>query len=237
MHSDTDRPSVLSFVSRTRNGHTVVTLGGELDIVCVPVLRGRLLDVLRPAACRLIVDLSQVTFCDASGLAVLVGTGRSAELLGGVLRLVSPTPAVMRVMRDTGLHRRLEIFSTVPAASASPGSVQRGAKGDVTSPVAGPPDATAYAEAPDANVLRKAVGALLTDLDAWYEADPDGRFTPTLDALARAYARSEHLALTQAARALVSALTRHPLTHSPGVAAAASRLRRIVESGRSPVRR
>jgi anti-anti-sigma factor len=117
VHPDTDRPPVLGFVSHTRNGHTVVALSGELDILCVPVLRGRLLDELRPGAGPLIVDLSRVTSCDASGLAVLVGTGHRAELLGGVLRLVAPTPAVTRVMRATGLHRRLEIFPTVLAAS------------------------------------------------------------------------------------------------------------------------
>jgi hypothetical protein len=57
------------------------------------------------------------------------------------------------------------------------------------SAVAGPPLATGYA-----GVLRKAVADLLAALDAWYEADPDGRFTATLDALARAYVHSEHVA-------------------------------------------
>jgi anti-anti-sigma factor len=235
---DTDRPPGLRFVSHTQNGYTIAELSGELDIVCVPTLRGQLLGVLRPDAGRLVVDLSRVSFCDASGLAVLISTGRRAELLGGFLRLVPPTPPVMLVMRVTGLHRRLDIFPTLLAATTSPESNQRGphrVTGEVTAEAASLGPAIGHADAPDIDELRQATAALLADLDAWHDADPGRRFAPTLHVLARAYARSDHTALAQAARSLVSALTRHPLTHSPAVAVAASRLRRIVEAGRPPV--
>jgi anti-anti-sigma factor len=232
MRPDTDRPPGLDFISHPQNGCTVAELSGELDIVCVPTLRGQLLGVLRPDTCRLIVDLSQVNFCDASGLAVLISTGRRAELLGGVLRLVAPTPPVMLVMHITGLHRRLDIFSTIRAATTRPESNQRSSHrvtGETTIEIAGPRPAIGHSETPDIDELRQATAALLADVDAWYEADPDRRFAPTLHVLARAYARSDHTALAQATRSLVSTLTRHPLTHSPAVAANASRLRRIVE--------
>ena len=235
---DMDQPPRLRFVSHTRYGCIIAELSGELDIVCVPTLRGQLLGVLRPAASRLVVDLSRVNFCDASGLSVLIGTGRRADLLGGVLRLVAPTPPVMLVMRITGLHRRLDIFSTVLAATTSPESNQRSphrVTREVTAEAASPRPAIGHADAPDIDELRQATAALLADLDAWHEADPGCRFAPTLHVLARAYARSDHTTLAQAARSLVSALTRHPLTHSPAVAAGASRLRRIVEAGRPPV--
>ena len=236
---DTDRPSGLGFVSHTRNGCTGAELSGELDIVCVPTLREQLLGVLRADTSRLVVDMSRVDFCDASGLSVLISTGRRAELLGGLLRLVAPTPPVMLIMRITGLHRRLDIFSTVLAATTRPEPDQRsphrvteqGRTVDVTGlrPTAG------HVDAPDIDELRQATAALLADLDAWYEADPGCRFAPTLHLLARAHARSDHPALAQAASSRVSALARHPLTHSPAVATAASRLRRIIEAGRPPV--
>jgi hypothetical protein len=174
-----------------------------------------------------------VNFCDASGLAVLIGTGRRAGLLGGTLRLVAPTQPVMQVMRITGLHRRLDVFATVLAATTSPESTQRSphrVKVETTAKAASPQPAMDHAYAPDIDELRQATAALLTDLDAWYEADPGHRFAPTLNVLARAYTDSDHTTLTQAARSLVSALTRHPLTHSPTVAATASRLRRVIEA-------
>jgi anti-sigma B factor antagonist len=93
-----------------------VALSGELDLASAPTLRDRLLGVLRPDGCRLIVDLSRVGFCDASGLAVLVGTDRRARLLGGVLRLAAPTPATSEALRITGLDLHLDVFPTVSAA-------------------------------------------------------------------------------------------------------------------------
>ena len=68
----------------------------------------------------MVVDLSGVTFCDASGLAVLIGIRRRAGLLGGVLRLAAPAPPVVAVLRLTGLDLQFEIFATVLAATSAP---------------------------------------------------------------------------------------------------------------------
>ena len=85
---------------------------------------------------------------------------------------------------------------------------------------------------PDSGDLRKAVTELLEQSDAWREADPHRRLTPTLRALARAQAGADHAALAEVARSLLAALARHPLSHLPAVAATASELRRVVTSGR-----
>jgi hypothetical protein len=50
-------------------------------------------------------------------------------------------------------------------------------------------------------------------------------------ALARAHAGTSHAALLQAARSLLSVLSREPLTYSPAVAATAGRLRRLFPAG------
>jgi anti-sigma B factor antagonist len=103
-----------------QDGYTVVTISGEIDIASAPVLREQLLGLLRPGASRLVVDLSRVTFCDASGLAVLVGASRRADQLDGVLRLAAPAPLMTKVLRLTGLDSRFEIFATVPEAIGAP---------------------------------------------------------------------------------------------------------------------
>lgn len=105
---------------RSQDGYIVVTISGELDIASAPVLRERFLGLLRPGASRIVIDLSGVTFCDASGLAVLVGAGRRAGQLGGVLRLAAPAPLVAAVLRLTGLDSRFEIFATAPEAIGAP---------------------------------------------------------------------------------------------------------------------
>lgn len=233
MGPGTDRPPGLGFASHVRNGYTIAELSGELDIACVPTLREQLLGVLRPDAGHLVVDLSRVTFCDASGLAVLIGIGRRAALLGGVLRLVAPAPSVMAVVHTLGLHRKLDIFSSVLAATTGSASTRRSphrVAGETTPEVAGSWPTMGQADTPDVEELRPAIATLLAEIDAWHEADPDGRFTPALHILADAYAGLDQAALAEAARSLVLTLTRHPLTHSPAVAEAASRLRRIVEA-------
>ena len=101
---------------RRKDGYTIVKISGEIDIARTPVLREQLLGLLRPDASRLVVDLSGVTFCDASGLAVLVGVARRLDLLGGSLRLAAPPPLMSTVLRLTGLDSRFEIFATVPEA-------------------------------------------------------------------------------------------------------------------------
>ena len=101
---------------RRKDGYAIVKISGEIDIARTPVLREQLLGLLRPGASRLVVDLSGVTFCDASGLAVLVGVARRVGLLGGSLRLAAPPPLMSTVLRLTGLDSRFEIFATVPEA-------------------------------------------------------------------------------------------------------------------------
>ena len=196
--------------------------------------------MLRPAACLLVIDLSAVSYADASGLAVLVATGRRAGLLGGLLRLAAPAPAVAKVLRITGLHQLLDIFPTVQAAITSPGVASAGltAKQPRTQTPPPPvrctpnPRAGKRGHPADAGELRQAIAAVLTHADAWRDADPRRRFTAALSALARAYAVTSHAALTQAADSLLSILTRQPLTHSPAVAATASRLRRLLDPDR-----
>ena len=106
----------LSLPSRTdRGGYVIAALRGELGIASAPALREQLLSLLR-AASQLIIDLSAVEHADASGLAVLVGSGRRARLLGGSLRLAAPSPEVTKVLAASGLNQHLDIFPTVRAA-------------------------------------------------------------------------------------------------------------------------
>jgi anti-sigma B factor antagonist len=114
------RSPVPALAARTERGYLVAVLAGRLDITRAPALREPLLRLLRPAASRLVLDLSLVSHVDASGLAVLVGTERRARLLGGSLRLAAVRPAVAMAVRVAGLDRLLEIFPTVHSAVRSP---------------------------------------------------------------------------------------------------------------------
>lgn len=134
MHSAAAASSGLHVSARTEDRVTIAELAGELDVASVPELREQLLALLRPASGRLVVNLSRVTFCDASGLAVLVGTGRRARILGGFLRLAAVPPEVSRILRSTGLDRHLLAFATVSAAAGAPDDPSGRAGGAVQTP-------------------------------------------------------------------------------------------------------
>jgi anti-anti-sigma factor len=86
-----------------------VRLSGGLDQAAAPALREQLIDVLHRGTDLLILDLSGVLSCDVAGVAVLIGTQRRAGLLGTRMRLYAPSPAVMKVLRSSGLDRSFTI--------------------------------------------------------------------------------------------------------------------------------
>jgi anti-anti-sigma factor len=120
MNCGTAVNSSLDCVAQTVDGITIAELTSELDLASAPALREQLLSLLRPGYSSLVIDLSKVSFADASGLAVLVSAARRARLLGGFLRLAAVSPPTGQALRITGLDRNLAIFPTVRAAATGP---------------------------------------------------------------------------------------------------------------------
>lgn len=223
--------------TRMERAHVIISLSGAIDIASAPALREQLLGLLRRAASQLIMDLSAVSYADASGLAVLVGTARRARLLGGFLRLAAPSPAVTEALHLTGVDRCIDVFQTVQAAMTDlDGGQGRPASGLGSAAGSGMTAAAAPAAAlvmqpwhpAAADELRIAVAAVLHHADAWRDADPHRQFTSALQTLATAYSGTSHAAMTQAARVLLLTLARRPLTHSAAVATSASHLRGLL---------
>ena len=104
------------------NGYQVVSVAGELDIATAEQAYSFIIEVidgrLRGSA-PVTVDLSGVTFCDASGLGALARLARYARAAGRQLRLTSARPSVMKIIRITGLDRVFpELHPPVHAYSA-----------------------------------------------------------------------------------------------------------------------
>ncbi|MBM7171214.1 anti-sigma factor antagonist [Streptomyces sp. G44] len=79
-----------------------LVLRGELDLEAGRQLRPGLTQVLGRAVRVVGLDLSRVVFCDCSGLNLLLALRQRALRHGKVLRVVSPSPAVDRIMDLTG---------------------------------------------------------------------------------------------------------------------------------------
>ena len=100
----------------SRPAVTIARLEGELDIATTPALRERLLSVVGPGVRLLVIDLSGVSFCDVSGLAVLIGTQRRARMRGITVRLAAPRPQMAKLLRITGLDHNFTICATLADA-------------------------------------------------------------------------------------------------------------------------
>ncbi|GII58876.1 hypothetical protein Pth03_72650 [Planotetraspora thailandica] len=109
----------------TINDHpavTVVTLAGELDIATGGVLRGRLRQLVADGHTRLVVDASDLRFCDSTGLEVLLDGLGDSERAGGSLRLTGVHGTLAVVLDATGLREtfRAEASPVPEARSARP---------------------------------------------------------------------------------------------------------------------
>jgi anti-sigma B factor antagonist len=93
-----------------RSKPTTIGLSGEIDMYTSAALRARLEDVLRSSTPLLVLNLSAVSFCDASGLAVIVGIQRRARVMGITLALAAPCPSMYKLLHITGLDRSLPVM-------------------------------------------------------------------------------------------------------------------------------
>jgi anti-sigma B factor antagonist len=75
-----------------------VVLDGEIDIATCPAIRRLLMAAISGGDVHLAVDMSGVTFIDASGIGVLVAAANRARQAGGGLSLLAPSPQVRRLL-------------------------------------------------------------------------------------------------------------------------------------------
>lgn len=106
----------------------VLRVSGELDLVTSPVLRQRVHDAVADGRRSLVLDLSEVLFCDSSGVGVLIATRRLIRSCQGRLRLILPAQGaidgshVNRVLGALGVRRLFDVYPDVPTAVADESS-------------------------------------------------------------------------------------------------------------------
>jgi len=95
----------------------VVEVAGEVDVYTTPELRAAVAEVQEKAQRpHLVVLLGELTFCDSSGLGVLVGAHKRAVMAGGRVALVGTRENLLRILRVTGLAKLLPTFEGTDAA-------------------------------------------------------------------------------------------------------------------------
>ena len=102
----------------------MLQVSGELDLVTSPVMRQHIHDVVAEGRHSLVLDLSEVLFCDSSGVGVLIAARRLIRSCQDTLRLILPAQGaadgshVNRVLGALGVRRLFEVYPDVTAAVA-----------------------------------------------------------------------------------------------------------------------
>ena len=102
------------------DGTVVVAVRGNLDVDSGDVLLTTLDQALESPVPKIVVDLSEVDFCDSTGLSAFVIGHNRAVAAGGWLRLAAPNPWVTRLLDSVGLTRSLGVHPNVVDALSAP---------------------------------------------------------------------------------------------------------------------
>jgi anti-sigma B factor antagonist len=106
----------LSLSTRAVGERSILDVAGEVDVYSAPTLRDRIADLLEASEPSLIVNLSDVTFLDSTGIGTLVAGLNRAVQLGGTLTLVCSHDRILKLFRITGLDAVFTIHPTVEDA-------------------------------------------------------------------------------------------------------------------------
>ena len=108
-------------VTRTEPGHATVHMPSNLDPYTAPDVRNAFIALVNEETrYHLVADLTDVTFCDSTGLGVLVGALKRTQLHDGEVVLHNPSVRLANTLRVTGLTKTFEI--TYPDSVSADGA-------------------------------------------------------------------------------------------------------------------
>jgi anti-anti-sigma factor len=107
---------LLTVSASAREGYTLVSLRGEVDVTVRVRLCAALTAQVTAETPHLVVDLAGLAYIDASCVQVLWRVSRMAEGAGGRLGLAAPQPLVARVVELWGAGRLFWVHNSVAEA-------------------------------------------------------------------------------------------------------------------------
>ncbi|TDT42386.1 anti-sigma B factor antagonist [Streptomyces sp. BK208] len=100
-------------------GLAVAAVVGDMDMHTADTLRHDAREIIRQGCPHLVLDLSQVGFCDSAGLGALIGLWHAAQEAGGELRIANVPDRLMRMLVLTGVDAVLPVHATAAEAVAT----------------------------------------------------------------------------------------------------------------------
>ncbi|MFF0360357.1 STAS domain-containing protein [Streptomyces fungicidicus] len=106
-------------VTLPREDVALLTVEGYLDVDTATEFQHHLANQLHHGRRHFLLDLSAVPFMDSSGMNIILRVYQEARDLPGSVQIISPTPAVRRILDLTG------VSITVPVSESAEEALER----------------------------------------------------------------------------------------------------------------
>ena len=94
---------------------TVITLGGEFDVVCADAFKRRFAEATEDEPAKVVMDVRDLTFIDSTALSLLLSVNEMSRHRGFELRIVSTEDDPPgKIFRLTGTHAVLPLVDEPP---------------------------------------------------------------------------------------------------------------------------
>jgi stage II sporulation protein AA (anti-sigma F factor antagonist) len=103
-------------VTLPREDVALVTVEGYLDVDTATEFQHHLANQLHHGRRHFLLDLSAVPFMDSSGMNIILRVYQEARELPGSVHIISPTPAVRRILDLTGVSITVPVSESVDEA-------------------------------------------------------------------------------------------------------------------------
>jgi anti-anti-sigma factor len=108
-----ESPTPLSITVEPLEEASLIRAAGEIDLTTIGALRAEL-ESAREDAATALLDLSDVTFIDSTGLHLLLETSRDAAATDWPFFIVRPSPVVQRLIEVSGTADLLALVDRTP---------------------------------------------------------------------------------------------------------------------------
>ncbi|MFL0251743.1 anti-sigma F factor antagonist [Clostridium neuense] len=103
-----------------KNDKLIATIIGELDHHSSDEIRNRIDDRIdRGGYKKVILDFSNVTFMDSSGIGVIIGRYKKLKLLNSNLCIANVNKSIKKVFELSGIFKIIEVYSSLKEAVES----------------------------------------------------------------------------------------------------------------------
>ena len=110
----------LAVGTSVHNDVQIVSPRGEIDVYTAETLKSALHDAESASGSHdIVVDLSQVTFLDSTGIGVLVGALRRRREKSATVHLVTDRDSILKILSVTNLDRVFTVHADLTAAKAA----------------------------------------------------------------------------------------------------------------------